>query len=114
MIVFLDLEKNICTVTKESGDKKFYRSEWALAESGFLHQVKLALIEQGFDVIKKRMWKDGNLVDDIQQYVRTRKWTSKDASNEWAIYNSNWAIYDLGEQFNELDVGKLISLEVLH
>ena len=61
-------------------------------ESIFLHHVKKALIAQGFDVIKKRMWKDGHLVDDTQQYIRMR-----DCS--WCIYNSIYAVSGANTRF---------------
>lgn len=41
-------------------------------ESLLLYHVKTMLLRMGYDVIKKRMWKDGHLVDDSRQYVRTR------------------------------------------
>jgi len=34
--------------------------------------MKIVLNNNGFDLIKKRMHKDGHLVDDMQQYLRTR------------------------------------------
>ena len=81
-------------VTKEKGDPVFSRSNWSDAESTFLYHVKQELQNQGFDCIKKRMWKDGHLVDDNQQYIRDRKC-------RWYIWNGCWAIWDAGERFNE-------------
>lgn len=43
------------------------------SESRLLHQVKKELQVRGFDVIKKRMWKDGHLVSDTEHYIRDRK-----------------------------------------
>lgn len=54
------------TVTREEGDPKYYD------DGAFLHAVKKKLLADGHDVIKKRMWKDGHLVNDDQQYIRTR------------------------------------------
>jgi len=82
------------TVTKEKGDPYFKRSEWADAESTLLYHVKKELIKQGYDCVKIRMWKDGHLVDDNQQYIRDRK-------GKWFIWNTSWAIWDAGEHFNE-------------
>lgn len=113
MKVNLDLTKNECIVTKEQGDPRFTRG-YALPESTFLYHVLKALKSQGYDVIKKRMWKDGHVVDDTQQYIRTRKWNSGyDTAGEWAVYNGNYAMYDLGEEFNKACVGEVIYLRVI-
>ena len=102
MIVDLDLEKHCCTVKREDGDPTFRSSGWTLAESTFLYHVKKALQAQGHDVIKKRMWRDGHLVDDTQQYIRTR--AGLDKPGNFAIYNDAYAVYDAGEYFNQRGV----------
>ena len=94
MKVDLDLEKLTCIVTREPSDPIFRRGGWSDAESRFLYHVKLALRAQGFDVIKKRMARDGHLVDDYTQYIRDRNFT-------FCIFNCNNALYDIGEQFNQ-------------
>lgn len=94
MKVTLDFGYKTCTVLKEEGDPRFHNTDWASAESTFLYHVKKELEKQGYDVIKKRMWKDGHLVDDTQQYIRTRK-------DGFYIYNDYHAICDAGEEFNE-------------
>ena len=43
-----------CQIIKKEGDKKFYNTEWALAESTFLYHVKKELLKQDYDVIKKK------------------------------------------------------------
>jgi len=58
---------NTCIVTKEPGDPKLYN------ESLLLHRVKVELIKQGHDVIKKLMYKDGHMVADTEHYIRERK-----------------------------------------
>ena len=100
MKVELNLEKKYCKVTKETGDKKISRSGYnGSIESTFLHHVKLELIKQGYDVIKKHIADDpNNLVDDYQQWIRTRKW--KGEEKEFAIYNSQYAVFDAGENYN--------------
>lgn len=108
MKVELNLEKGYCKVTKEQGDPRFTRGGWSVdAESTFLYHVLKELKKQGYDVIKKRMWKDGHMVDDTQQYIRTRKYMDSEhfAPGEFAIYNDAYALYDLGEEFNELKTG---------
>jgi hypothetical protein len=68
------------------------------SESAFWHAVKRELQKQGYDVIKKLMWKDEHLVDDTQYYVRSRKYTPDSfmlSQNDYAIrfvydrYNSD-------------------------
>lgn len=93
MIVELDLEKQTCKVIRESNDPRFRSGGWSDAESTFLYHVKRALQDQGFDVIKKRAWRDVCLVDNHLQYIRER-------SGAWCIYNANYAIFDAGIEFN--------------
>ena len=108
MIVEFNFEKKFCKVTKEKGDKKFSASNWADAESTFLYHVLQILKDKGYDLIKKRMWKDGHLVDDSQQYIRSR---SK-GKNAFCIWNGKNAIYDAGKFFNGLAVGEVLELDV--
>ena len=79
------LTETQCIVERTTDDPNFY------AESHFLYHVKLQLIEQGYDLIKKRMWKDGHLVDDRQQYIRSRK-KGDDPHKDILIYNPRWNI----------------------
>jgi len=92
------LSEHECVVTCEDTDPIFYTSGWGTAESRLLYHVKKELIAQGHDVIKKRMWKDGHLVDEDCQYVRTRDFTD---SRGIMVWNGNHQIYDAGERFNE-------------
>lgn len=93
MLIDINRITNIVTVTKEKGDPVFKSTDWALAESTFLYHVKKQMQSAGYDIIKKRMWKDGHMVDDTQQYIRDR-------AGDWCIYNNSYAYYDAGEQFN--------------
>jgi hypothetical protein len=93
IITIIEMDHTV-TVVKEKGDPVFKSTDWALAESTFLYHVKKKLQGAGYDCIKKRMWKDGHMVDDTQQYIRDRK-------GEWCIYNPAYAVYDAGEVFNE-------------
>lgn len=111
MKVKLNLENKTCEVIKESGDPVFRGSGWAEAESTFLYHVLQNLKEQGFDLIKKRMWKDGHMVDNTQQYLRTRAWGK--GEDEYCLYNSAYAIEDLGEEFNNLVEGESLFLGVM-
>ena len=98
MKVNLNFDKHYCEVTREEGDPLFSRGGWGDAESTFLYHVKQELIKQGYDVIKKRMWKDGHMVDDSQQYVRSRKLTD---DSGFMIFNGSYAIHDAGSEFNK-------------
>jgi hypothetical protein len=85
----VEVLEHICIVTKEPGDPRFSGNVNAAGESRLLHHVKKILNERGYDLIKKRMWKDGHLVDDMQQYLRTRK-KSDNGMHDIYIYNGYW------------------------
>ena len=92
----VELGKYHCTVVREEGDPKIYN------ESLLLYKVKQELIKQGYDVIKKRMWKDGHLYgDETLQYIRTRSY--KDGKF-FQIYDNEYAIRPMVRDYNE---GKL-------
>lgn len=94
----IKLKRNVCVVTRESNDPKFYGTTGAKGESNLLHAVKTKLNKQGFDFVKKRMWKDGHMVDDMQQYLRER---SPVNGRQLCIYNSRWAIEGANDPYNE-------------
>jgi len=94
----IQLKQNKCVVTRESKDPKFYGTINAKGESNLLHVLKTKLNEQGFDFIKKRMWKDGHLVDDMQQYLRERVPVK---GRQLCIYNDAWAIQGANDPYNE-------------
>lgn len=99
MKVELNLEQGYCKAIKEPGDPRFNRGGWSDAESTFLYHVLQALKLQGYDVIKKQMWKDGHMMSVGQQYIRTRSGLSK--KGEFAIYNNHYAVFDAGDEFNK-------------
>lgn len=86
------LEYNNLTVIKENNDPKFY------VGSTLLHHIKLALIKKGFDLIKKRMWKDGHLVDDTDLYLRSR---NKRTIPQIMIYDRESSIRKLTDDWNQ-------------
>jgi hypothetical protein len=112
MIVKFNLADYKIEVIKEAGDKRYKRG-YALPESGFLYDVMQELKSQGYDVIKKRMAKDGHMMDDTQQYIRTRKYmTSPEGTfGEFAIYSRAYALVDLGEEYNKMKPGESMSGE---
>lgn len=89
----LTLDKATLTATRETGDARVSN------ESHLLHRIKVELIALGFDVIKKRMWRDGHLVGDNQQYIRTRKPTGDGQSI--AVYDGSYAIRDAAQAYNK-------------
>jgi hypothetical protein len=100
MKVKLDLKSHSCIVTQEKGDPRCSGVKNAAGESRLLHHIKLELQKQGHDVIKKRMWKDGHLVDEMQQYIVTRS-----TKGGFMVYNDQWARWGAEEELNR--VGKV-------
>ena len=92
----VELRKNSCVITREKDDPKFYGVVNAAGESQLLYHVKEKLKEAGHKVIKKRMHKDGHLVDDMQQYLRT----IKGYEPSFIIHNSNWALEGAEVEYN--------------
>lgn len=84
-------------LTRENDDQKYYGDIEAKGESLLLHHLKQLLNANGFDLIKKRMWKDGHMVDVYQQYLRG---TDPDGVMV-GIYNPNDAIAGLNDYWNE-------------
>lgn len=97
MRVEFDPAHHVCIVEKEEGDPHFSGIHNAAGESRLLYHLKLHLNTltdasgQHYDFIKKRMWRDGHLVDDMQQYLRERNTRRKDGRC-LAVYNSFWQI----------------------
>jgi len=91
MIVNLNINAHYCEVIRESDDIVFSGICNAAGESRLLYHVKKILNNRGYDLIKKRMAKDGHLVSDTQQYLRTRK-PSGDPKKNLCIYNTEWCI----------------------
>lgn len=95
----VEIQGTRCIVTREEGDPRFSGVREAAGESRLLYHVKNTLNEQGYDLIKKRMWKDGHMMDDKQQYLRTRCPGAGKA--DIAIFNNSWAIRGAEEPFNK-------------
>lgn len=94
----VELGEHSCTVTREPGDPRIAGGPLnAAGESRLLYHVKLALNSQGYDFVKKRMWKDGHMVADLQQYLRER---NQRRARVLAIYNGSWQIEGADEIYN--------------
>jgi len=89
------------TVKREPGDPKFYGVNLARGESRFLYWLKGILNKEPYNLglIKKRMHKDGHMVDKCQQYLRTAKITR--GKPYMMIYNDYWAISGVEEDWNK-------------
>lgn len=87
------------TVIREEGDPRFSGVRNAAGESRLLYHLKNLLNAMDFDLIKKRMSKDGHMVDDMQQYLRTRKPTG-DPAKDVMIHNPSWSIEGAEIRFN--------------
>jgi len=73
-----------CRIYKEANDPHFHGVAWAKGESRLLYHLKNILNKHGFNFIKKRMAKDGHMVDELQQYLRVKKPVD---NGIYAIYN---------------------------
>jgi hypothetical protein len=100
------------SVTREEGDPKFYGVREGKGESNFLHYLKTELNKKGFDLIKKRAWKDGHLLDDMQQYLRTKNKSSK--TPHVYIISNMWAIRGLEVDWNEGQVYVSMEFDVFN
>jgi hypothetical protein len=94
------MKKGCCIVRRTKDDPTFKDSEWGSAESQLLYRIKGILNKRGYELIKKRMWRDGHLMDDNQLYLRTKKPSGK-PSKDIYIYNSNWAVEGAEVDFNK-------------
>jgi hypothetical protein len=108
--MLITFKGNTLTVIREENDPKYYGTVNGAGESKLLHAIKQQLNKQGYDLIKKRMWKDGHLVDDLQQYLRTR---AKGKGNaDIYIYSPFWALRGANEDFNKGEVNLTVVYNV--
>lgn len=78
---------------------------WYGAESRLLHHVQKILNQKGYNLIKKRMWKDGHLFGtEHTQYLRSR---NRNKTPCLCIYHANHAIEISAELFNTLGMVEL-------
>lgn len=105
----VEINGHQCIVTKEPEDPKFSGRINAAGESRLLYHVKNILNKKGYNLIKKRMHKDGHLVSDMQQYLRTKKKTGTPEKDIY-IYNSQWQIEGADDILNR-DGKVILSVE---
>lgn len=88
------------TFFREPGDPKFYGFKLAAGEHKLFHFLKRKLNEEGNDLIKKRIQKDGHMMgDQYQPYIRTRKRTSKGLNIQ--IFSGFYALHGANEDWNK-------------
>lgn len=100
MKIDLNLDKHYCRITREPRDKPVYKSQHPTDPDSFLLLLVKRILnrQQNYDLIKKRMCKDGHLTDNIQQYLRSRNITNADS---FCIYWNNWAISNAIDTYRE-------------
>lgn len=96
----IDFHEGYIEVFREKGDKAFYGVQNAAGESALLYAIKKKLNSQGYDLIKKRMHKDGHMVAEMQQYLRTRK-PSGNPEKDIYIVNGMWAVQGAEFRYNQ-------------
>lgn len=71
-------------------------------ESHLLYRLKIELGLEGYDFIKKLMWKDGHMVADTQHYLRARnKKDTRGTRGIFCIYDNDYSIRNSAEEFNK-------------
>ena len=98
-----------CYVYREPGDPVFRpnRSKhswsppgWYGAESRLLHNVQKILNGRGYDLLKKRMWRDGHMFGcEHSQYLRSRN--LKGVPSLY-VYHADYALEVAAESYNVL------------
>lgn len=102
MIVELDFKRKECRVTREPKDKSIPYAGWLKEDGGdpnsrLYYRIKEILNDEGYGLIKKRMWKDGHLVDVERQYLATRNPNGQN----FCIYDNQYALRDARDEYNK-------------
>ena len=103
MKVSIDREEQVLVVELEDDERIRKSKPWGGSgaidpDSLMWHKIKTRLNADGMDFIKKRMWKDGHLVDEIQQYIRER---NKKNGEMLCCYHDKWSVYNAVDRLNE-------------
>jgi hypothetical protein len=98
-----------CYVYRQPGDPTYRPNRscsswgppgWYAAESRLLHRVLRTLNARGYDLIKRRMWKDGHLFGTQHtQYLRSRHVRG---TPSLCIYHADHAVEIAAEVYNKL------------
>ena len=92
----IQFTEDMLVVSREENDKKYYGIRNAKGESNLLYAIQQKLKALGYKVIKKRMWRDGHMVDELQQYLRT----PKGIEPSWMAFNPEWQVVGLEYDWN--------------
>jgi hypothetical protein len=98
-----------CCVYREDSDPSFRSTRsapgWYGAESRLLHHIQKALNQRGYDLLKKRTWKDGHMVGtEYTQYLRSR---DPKSIPTLCIYHANQAVEIAAEMFHKIGLVEL-------
>jgi len=104
----VDFKPKIVDGRLTGGNVDIYRDNGPkiYSDSVFWYAVKRELRKQGYDVIKKLMWKDGHLKDDNEYYVRSRKYLP----DSFMISQTDYAIRSAYDDYNQ--DGKMSALAI--
>ena len=107
--MIVSIVDSYCYVYREPADAKFLpnrsRSSWSApgwyaAESRLLYNVQKILNGRGYDLLKKRMWRDGHMFGcEHSQYLRSR---NLKAVPSLYIYHADYALEVAAESYNVL------------
>lgn len=75
------------TITREENEPKLYK------ESTFYRHLARTINQKyQTDMIPKRMWKDGHMVDNNQFYLVDRK-------REYGFFQDDWSLYEINQDY---------------
>ncbi|OJW24485.1 MAG: hypothetical protein BGO49_22585 [Planctomycetales bacterium 71-10] len=107
--MFVSIVDTYCYVYRQPGDPVLRPNRsriswsppgWYAAESRFLHNVRKILDRRSYDLIKKRMWRDGHLFgSEHLQYLRSRKLR---VVPSLYVYHADAALEVAAENYNVL------------
>jgi hypothetical protein len=107
--MIVSIVDSYCYVYREPADAKFLpnrsRSSWSApgcyaAESRLLYNVQKILNGRGYDLLKKRMWRDGHMFGcEHSQYLRTRNFKGVPSLY---VYHADYALEVAAESYNVL------------
>ncbi len=107
--MIVSIVDNYCYVYRQPGDPVLRpnrsRSSWSPpgwygAESRLLYNIQKILGRRGYDLIKKRMWRDGHMFgSEHTQYLRSRNLRSVPSLYD---YNAEYALEVAAESYNIL------------
>jgi hypothetical protein len=98
------------TFCRQPGDPKFHGLRFAKGEHALLRFLARWLNARGFDVIKKRAWKDGHLIgDQFQPYLRCR--TPRADVPHVMLWSGFYALRGANEDWNRGEVALLLETD---